>query len=73
MGPLDHTLGITVPMAAVALGACVIEKHFTLDRSKAGPGSKFSLEPNEFKEMVNAIRTAKKAIGTVSYDLTEKE
>ena len=62
-----------MPVAAVALGACIIEKHFTLSRSKPGPDSSFSLEPKEFKQMVNAIRQTEKALGKVSYDITEKE
>lgn len=73
VGLSDHTLGIEIPVAAVALGACIIEKHFTLSRSKPGPDSSFSLEPKEFKQMVNAIRQAEKALGKVSYDITEKE
>lgn len=72
-GLSDHTLGIAVPVAAVALGACIIEKHLTLSRDISGPDSAFSLEPHEFKEMVNAIRTAEKAIGQVSYQITESE
>ena len=62
VGYSDHTLGIEVPIAAVALGAKVIEKHFTLDRDLKGPDHKASLEPNELKEMVNAIRNIEKAI-----------
>ena len=72
-GLSDHTLGIAVPVAAVALGACIIEKHFTLSRQDPGPDSAFSLEPHEFKEMVDAIRTAEKALGKVSYEITEKQ
>jgi len=72
-GLSDHTLGIAVPVAAVALGACIIEKHFTLSRDIPGPDSAFSLEPNEFKEMVDAIRTAEKALGKISYGITVKE
>jgi len=72
-GLSDHTLGIAVPVAAVALGACIIEKHFTLSRSDIGPDSAFSLEPHEFKEMVEAIRMAEKALGGVNYELTRKE
>lgn len=63
VGFSDHTLGITVPIAAVALGACVIEKHFTLDKNLPGPDHKASLEPNELKEMVKAIRNVEKALG----------
>jgi len=73
VGLSDHTLGIAVPVAAVALGACIIEKHFTLSRKIPGPDSAFSLEPHEFKEMVNAVRTAEKALGKVSYEVTESE
>jgi N-acetylneuraminate synthase/N,N'-diacetyllegionaminate synthase len=62
IGYSDHTLGIEVPIAAVALGAKVIEKHFTLDRDLKGPDHKASLEPNELKEMVNAIRNIEIAI-----------
>ena len=72
-GLSDHTLGIAVPVAAVALGACMIEKHFTLSRDKPGPDSHFSLEPHEFKEMVQAVRAAHAAIGHVNYGLTAKE
>lgn len=67
VGLSDHTVGIAVPVAAVALGACVIEKHFTLSRKDAGPDSGFSLEPHEFKSMVSAVRTAEKALGTILY------
>lgn len=73
VGLSDHSLGIAVPVAAVTLGASIIEKHFTLDRSIPGPDSAFSLEPQEFKEMVEAVRLAEKAVGTVSYDITEQE
>ncbi|MBI4523172.1 MAG: pseudaminic acid synthase [Deltaproteobacteria bacterium] len=72
-GVSDHTLGIAVPVAAVALGACIVEKHFTLSRSIPGPDNDFSLEPHEFKAMVEAIRTVEKALGRVHYGLSEKE
>lgn len=72
-GLSDHTLGFAVPVAAVALGACIIEKHFTLSRDLPGPDTAFSLEPEEFKAMVEAVRTVEKAIGRVSYGLNEKE
>ena len=62
VGYSDHTLGIEVPIAAVALGANLIEKHFTLDRDLPGPDHKASLEPDELKEMVSAIRNIEKAI-----------
>ncbi len=62
-GYSDHTMGIEISVAAVSMGACVIEKHFTLDRGLAGPDHKVSLEPHEFKNMVTAIRNTQKAIG----------
>jgi len=73
VGLSDHTLSTTVPVAAVALGACIVEKHFTLSRRSPGPDSTFSLEPDEFKEMVLAIRTAEKALGEVTYQISEGE
>jgi N-acetylneuraminate synthase len=72
-GLSDHTLGFAVSVAAVALGARIIEKHLTLSRSEQGPDSAFSMEPHEFKTMVEAIRTAERAVGQVSYEITEKE
>lgn len=72
VGLSDHSLGISVAIAAVALGAKIVEKHFILDRNLGGPDSKFSLEPQEFKTMVNAIREVEKALGVVSYELTDK-
>jgi len=63
VGYSDHTKGIEVPIAAVALGAEVIEKHFTLDRTLPGPDHKASLEPNELKAMVDAIRNIEQALG----------
>jgi len=63
VGLSDHTTGIAVPVAAVALGACIIEKHLTLARADGGPDSAFSLEPHEFAEMVEAVRTTEKALG----------
>ncbi len=73
VGISDHTLGTSVSVAAVALGAKIVEKHFTLNRSAGGPDSKFSMEPLEFKNMVKAIREVEKALGTVTYELTEKQ
>lgn len=64
IGYSDHTQGVEVPIAAVALGATVIEKHFTLDRNMEGPDHKASLEPNELKAMVVSIRNIEKAMGT---------
>ena len=63
VGYSDHTKGIEVPIAAVALGATVIEKHFTLDRTLPGPDHKASLEPDELKDMVSAIRNIEKVVG----------
>ena len=73
VGLSDHTMGIAVPVAVVALGACIVEKHFTLSRSIPSPDSAFSLEPQEFEAMVGAIRTAEKALGEVGYELSEAE
>ena len=64
VGYSDHTLGIEIPIAAVALGATVIEKHFTLNRNMEGPDHKASLEPDELKAMVSAIRNVEKALGS---------
>ncbi|HRD21045.1 MAG TPA: N-acetylneuraminate synthase, partial [Fervidobacterium sp.] len=63
VGYSDHTNGIEIPVAAVALGACIIEKHFTLDRNMQGPDHKASLEPDDFKSMVRAIRNVEDALG----------
>lgn len=71
-GLSDHTMGISVPIAAVALGAKVIEKHVILDRSMGGPDSAFSLNIEEFGAMVRAIRETEKALGKVHYELDEK-
>ncbi len=73
VGLSDHTLGIAVPVAAVAVGACIIEKHITLSRANEGPDSAFSLEPHEFKAMVEAVRVAEKALGVVYYGVSEAE
>lgn len=72
-GLSDHTLGSAVAVGAVAVGARIIEKHFTLARVDGGPDSAFSMEPHEFKQMVLDIRTVEKALGTVCYDLTPKQ
>ncbi len=73
VGLSDHSMEISVPVAAVVLGASVIEKHFTLARSQGGPDSSFSLEPGEFKAMVQAVRNAEMALGEICYDISEKE
>jgi pseudaminic acid synthase len=73
VGLSDHTLGIAVPVAAVALGACIIEKHLTLSRDVPSPDSAFSLEPAGFKAMISAIRTAEKALGEVRYEVSPQE
>jgi N-acetylneuraminate synthase len=73
VGLSDHTLGIEVPVAAVAVGACIIEKHFTLSRDIPSPDRAFSIEPHELKALVDAVRTAEKALGGVYYGVSEKE
>lgn len=73
VGISDHTMGHLVPTLAVALGATVVEKHFILDRNLGGPDSAFSMEPNEFKEMVNAIRQTEAALGSINYSLSEQD
>lgn len=73
VGLSDHTVGSVVPLGAVALGAKVVEKHLTLSRSDGGVDSAFSMEPLEFKEMVDDIRELEKALGAVSYELTQKQ
>lgn len=73
VGLSDHTLGTTVSVAAVALGACVIEKHFTLSRADGGADSAFSLEPEELKVLVRGVRDAWAASGDVSYRLQSSE
>lgn len=73
VGYSDHTLGIEVPIAAAALGATVIEKHLTLDRTMAGPDHKASLEPDEFATMVTAIRRVTEALGSHEKKPTERE
>lgn len=72
-GLSDHTKGSVAPIVATVLGAKIIEKHFILDESVGGPDSSFSLTENEFKEMVDNVRSAEKSIGTVSYNLTQKQ
>jgi len=72
-GLSDHTLGSTVPIVATTLGARIIEKHFILDRSVGGPDASFSMNEDEFTNMVKAVREAEKAVGVVSYEPTEKQ
>lgn len=73
VGLSDHTLGITIPVVSVPLGARVIEKHFILDKSIGGPDASFSLEPYEFKLMVDSVRDAEKALGKVDYSINDKK
>lgn len=73
VGLSDHTMGHAVAIGAVALGAKIVEKHLTLRRADGGADSKFSMEPEEFKLMVDSIRSIEKALGEVTYDLTEKQ
>lgn len=71
-GLSDHSMGISVPAASIALGAKVIEKHLILDRSLGGPDSSFSLNPAEFGEMVKSVREVEKALGRAGLELNEK-
>jgi pseudaminic acid synthase len=73
VGLSDHTMGLAAPLAAVALGACMLEKHFTLSRSTPGPDSAFSLEPHEFKAMVEAVRIAEQSLGEIHYGASDAE
>lgn len=72
-GLSDHTMGSTVPVVATCFGAKIIEKHFILDRAIGGPDASFSMNEQEFTDMVKAVREAEKAIGVVDYTLTEKQ
>lgn len=72
IGLSDHTLGNIVPICSVAMGGKIIEKHFILDRNLGGPDAEFSLNPEEFKEMVTQVRLAEKARGQFDYPITEK-
>lgn len=73
VGLSDHTMGMTVPIVAVALGAKVVEKHFILNKSIGGPDASFSLDQNEFRELVESIRNAEKALGEVEYIMTKEK
>jgi N-acetylneuraminate synthase len=73
VGLSDHTLSTAIPVAAVALGACLVEKHLTLSRRIPSPDSSFSVEPHEFKTMVEAIRIVEKALGKVRYEVSKDE
>jgi sialic acid synthase SpsE len=73
VGLSDHTVGMAIPIAAVAMGACVIEKHFTLDRNLPGPDHRASLEPEELRQMIEAIRDVESAMGDGIKRPTEKE
>jgi N-acetylneuraminate synthase len=72
-GISDHSAGNVVPITAVALGATIIEKHLTISRALPGPDSAFSMEPHEFKEMVEAVRTTEQAMGSVHYGVVPSE
>lgn len=72
-GLSDHTLGVTAAVSAVALGACVIEKHVTMSREDPGPDSAFSLEPRELREMIQQVRDVERALGGVRYGPTDQE
>lgn len=69
----DHTMGVTAPIVAVTLGAKIIEKHFILDKSIGGPDAEFSLDKQEFADMIQAIRDTEKLLGRVDYDMNEKK
>jgi pseudaminic acid synthase len=73
VGLSDHTLGNALAISAVSLGACIIEKHFTLSRSLPSPDSAFSLEPDEFKAMADSVRLVEKALGEINYEPSEHE
>ncbi len=72
-GLSDHSMGSTAAVASVALGAKMIEKHLTLSRADGGPDAAFSMEPQEFKKMAEEVRIAEKALGRITYELTERQ
>ncbi len=72
-GLSDHSMGTAAAVASVALGAKMVEKHLTLSRADGGPDGAFSMEPDEFKKMVDEIRIVEKALGKVTYELSEKQ
>lgn len=73
VGLSDHTMGIEVPVAAVALGACILEKHLTLSRDLKGPDSEFSLDPAEFRNLVQAVRNAEQSLGAIHFGVSGRE
>lgn len=73
VGLSDHTMGDVVPTTAVALGAVVVEKHFILNRNIGGADSSFSMEPDEFKQMVDKVRLVEASLGEISYRITDKD
>jgi pseudaminic acid synthase len=72
-GLSDHTMGNTVPIVSICFGAKIIEKHFILDRSIGGPDATFSMNEQEFTELVKTIREAESAVGVIDYKLTDKQ
>ena len=72
-GLSDHTMGLIAPIASIALGAKIIEKHFIIDKSIGGSDASFSLDQSEFKNMVDSVRAAESSLGSVDYSLTEKQ
>jgi len=71
VGLSDHSMGVTIPTAAVAIGAKIIEKHLILDRTLGGPDAAFSLEPEEFRRMVTSVRETERAVGEIRYEPSE--
>jgi pseudaminic acid synthase len=72
-GLSDHTMGSIAPITSIALGGKIIEKHFILDKSIGGPDASFSMDQQEFKDMVDSVRAAESSLGTIDYTLTEKQ